>query len=166
MCKRLNLLISLVLLSFFTMGQGSTPKDTTPPQVSITNPTNSSTVSGTINIQANATDNKGISKVEFYVDGALKSTDTSSPYAYSWDTAAVSNAAHTLKAIAYDTSSNKNEAQINITVNNAAPPPPPPPPPTEPELTVSSATASGSNASHPASAAIDKNSSTYWQGNN
>jgi len=164
MNKRPIVLVSLAFLTFFTMGmQPKPPADTTPPQVSITNPTDGSTVSGTVNIQAKATDNIGVSKVEFYVDSALKSTDTSSPYAYSWNSAEASNATHTLKAIAYDTSNITGFNQINVTVNNAAPPPPPP---TEPELSISSATASGSNASHPASAAVDKNNSTYWQGNN
>jgi hypothetical protein len=152
----------LMLLSFFCMGmEPSPPKppaDTTPPQVSITAPSNNVTVSGIVNIQAQATDNKGIYKVEFYVDNGLKSTIASLPYAYSWDTAFDTNAAHTLKVIAYDASNNKSSAQANVTVNNTASP-------SGSELTVSSITASGSNAAHPPSGAIDKNSSTYWQGN-
>jgi len=159
MHSRLNILLCLSFLSFFCMGMGSTPKDTTPPQqVSITSPINNSTVSGTVIIQATAIDNKGMSRVVFYVDSTLKSTDTTSPYAYSWDTSTATNDAHILKVIAYDTSGNSTPAQINVTVNNYTPPP-------EPELSVTSISASGSNSSHPAPAAIDKNNSTYWQGN-
>ena len=156
----------LILAVFFSLGMTPKPPaaDTTPPQVSITSPANNSTVSSTINIQATATDNVGVSKVEFYVDNSLKSTDTAAPYVYSWDTSTATNASHALKVIAYDAKNNSNQAQINVAVNNAVTPPPPPPP-TEPEFTVSSATASGSNSYHPASAAIDKNNSTYWQGN-
>ncbi|MDP2905178.1 MAG: Ig-like domain-containing protein [Candidatus Omnitrophota bacterium] len=166
----------LVLAAFFSLGMGSTPKDTTPPQVSISIPANNSTVSGTVNIQATATDNIGVTKVEFYVDNSLKSTDTSLPYAYSWDSSTATNASHTLKAVAYDAKNNSKAAEISVTVKNTVTPPPTPPapPPTppppsppanEPELAISSTSASGSNASHPSSGAIDKNTSTYWQGN-
>ena len=154
-------LFSLFFLSFFSLGMSSTPKptpDTTPPQVTITILANNSTVSAIVNIQVQATDNKGISKVDFYIDNVLKFTDTSSPYAYSWDTSSATNAAHTLKVIAFDTSNNTSSTQVNVTVYNTASLP-------GSELAISSVTASGSNSSHPPQAAIDKNSSTYWQGN-
>ena len=47
---------------------GGTP-DTTPPVISITSPADSSTVSGSISIVALATDNIGVSNVQFYLDG-------------------------------------------------------------------------------------------------
>lgn len=168
--------VVLILAAFFSLGMGPRPKpqpaDTTPPQVSITNPANNATVSGTVNIQTIATDNVGVTKVEFYVDNTLKSTDTASPYAYSWDTSATTNAGHALKVVAYDAKNNSKQAQINVSVNNAvvpSPAPPPPSPPTPPpasgsELTIPYATASSSNKSYPAARAIDKNFSTYWQG--
>ncbi|MDP2905532.1 MAG: Ig-like domain-containing protein [Candidatus Omnitrophota bacterium] len=159
---RPKVILAIVFLCFFSLGMGPKPKpqpaDTTPPQVSITAPANNSTVSGSVNIQATATDNVGVAKVEFYVDNSLKSTDTTSPYAYSWDTTTATNASHALKAIAYDAKNNSKQAQINVTVNNAVLP-------ADPELAISSTSASGSNASHPASATADKNTSTYWQGN-
>src|SRR3989344_5223986 len=46
--------------------------DTKPPTVSLTAPISDSTVLGTTVIQANATDNKQVAKVEFYVDGLIK----------------------------------------------------------------------------------------------
>ena len=169
----------LLLVAFFSLGMAPKPPagDTTPPQVSISSPANNSTVSGTVNIQATATDNVGVSKVEFYVDNSLKSTDTSLPYAYSWDTSAATNASHALKIIAYNVKNNSKAAQISVTVKNTATPPPTPPtpppvPPTPPsappapgsELVISSAGASSSDKSHLIPMAIDKNLSTYWQG--
>ncbi|MDP2906083.1 MAG: Ig-like domain-containing protein [Candidatus Omnitrophota bacterium] len=157
-----KLTLVMLLAAFFSLGMGPRPKpqpaDTTPPQISISAPANNSTVSGSVNIQAQATDNIGVAKVEFYVDNSLQSADTTSPYAYSWDTTTATNASHALKAIAYDAKNNSKQAQINVTVNNAVLP-------ADPELGISSISASGSNASHPASAAADKNTSTYWQGN-
>jgi hypothetical protein len=37
-----------------------------------------------ITIQASASDNVGVTKVEFFVDGVLKCTDLTAPYACTW----------------------------------------------------------------------------------
>jgi hypothetical protein len=93
--------------------------DTTAPSVSITAPLNGATVAGTVAINATASDNVGVTKVEFYVDGALKSTDTTSPYSYSWDSTAVANGSHSLTAKAYDAALNVGTSTaIGVTVNN------------------------------------------------
>src|SRR5439155_14642920 len=44
------------------------PADLTPPTTSITSPANGATVSSTVTIQASASDNIAVTKVEFYVD--------------------------------------------------------------------------------------------------
>jgi len=99
-----------------TINNGST--DTTNPTISITAPTNLSTVNSTVLIQANATDNVAIKNVEIYIDNLLKVTDTSSPYTFSWNTTTATNTSHTIKAKAKDTSDNTAETTITVTVNN------------------------------------------------
>jgi hypothetical protein len=95
--------------------------DTTAPTTSITSPTSGATVSGTTTISASASDNVGVSKVDFYVDSVLKGTDTSSPYSYSWATTAYSNGAHSLYTKATDAAGNVGtSATISVTVSNAA----------------------------------------------
>ena len=37
-----------------------------------------------------------IDTVEFYIDGALKSTDTSAPFEYNWNTKSVKDRTHTI----------------------------------------------------------------------
>jgi hypothetical protein len=102
------------------LGDNCAVNDTTSPTVSITSPTNGSTVSGTVTINANATDTSGISKVEFLVDGVLKSTDTTSAYSYAWDTTTATNGSHTLQAKAYDTANNTaTSTTVTVTVNNS-----------------------------------------------
>ena len=88
--------------------------DTTPPVVLLTAPTNASTVSGTINLVATASDASGIKQVQFYVDDQLKTTDTVAPYSASLDTTLLSNANHTFKAVATDNSPNANSATSSI----------------------------------------------------
>lgn len=94
--------------------------DTTAPATSITYPTANATVSGTVNIAASATDNVGVSKVEFYVNGSLKATDTAAPYSYSWSTTSVVNGSYSLTTKAYDTAGNVGQsAAVAVTVNNS-----------------------------------------------
>ncbi|HEX6094917.1 MAG TPA: Ig-like domain-containing protein [Thermoanaerobaculia bacterium] len=93
--------------------------DTTPPTASITAPAAGATLGGTVSVTASASDNVGVTKVEFFLDGALQSTDTSSPYAWSWNTAAASNGAHLLTAKAFDAANNSTtSAAIGVTVSN------------------------------------------------
>ncbi|MGB9334334.1 MAG: immunoglobulin domain-containing protein [Candidatus Acidiferrales bacterium] len=94
--------------------------DTTPPSASITSPISGSTVGGTISITATASDNIGVASVQLQVDGANSgSADTTSPYNFSLDTTTLTNASHTLTAVATDTSGNKTtSAGISVTVAN------------------------------------------------
>ena len=93
--------------------------DTTPPTVSISSPTGG-TVSGNVNITANASDNVSVASVQFKVDGAsLGSPDTASPYTATWNTAGTTNGTHTIAAVATDTSGNTTtSATITVTVAN------------------------------------------------
>lgn len=99
--------------------------DTTPPVVSVTAPANGATVSGTVPVTVTATDNIGVTRVEFVRDGTLFATDTTSPYSTSLNTTTVANGSHTLGARAFDAAGNIGTAtNITVTVNNVAPPPP------------------------------------------
>ena len=94
--------------------------DITSPTVSISAPANNATVSGTITVSANASDNVGVVGVQFYLDGnALGSEDTTSPYSVSWNTATVTNGTHTLYAKARDAAGNLGTSStITVTVSN------------------------------------------------
>lgn len=97
--------------------------DNTAPQVSMSAPANGAFVTGTLAVSATATDNVAIIKVEFYSDNnVLLATDTSSPYTFNWNSTTVTQGAHTLYAIAQDTSGLRTtSASVAITVDNTAP---------------------------------------------
>ncbi len=97
--------------------------DITPPSVSITSPTNGSSVSSTITVGVSATDNLGVSSVSFKVDGTLVGTDNSAPYSFSWNTGTVASGTHTLLATASDAAGNINSSSIQVTVNTTVIPP-------------------------------------------
>jgi hypothetical protein len=88
--------------------------DTTPPSVSITNPSNGATVSDTVSITFTASDANGISSRAIKIDGVTKSTSSS----YSWDTTGYSNGQHTIRCEATDPSSNTGYDEITVTVDN------------------------------------------------
>jgi len=77
--------------------------DNTAPTVAITSPINGATVqrNSAVNINADASDNFGVVKVEFYVGATLTCTDTAAPYTCTWS---VPNqkTTFTLKATVYD----------------------------------------------------------------
>lgn len=93
--------------------------DAVNPSVTMTAPANGTSVAGgtVVNIAANATDNTGVTKVEFYVDGALKVTDTTSPYSYAWNTTGVAAGSHTLSARAYDSANNTATSTPMVSVS-------------------------------------------------
>ena len=90
--------------------------DTIAPTVSVTAPGSS----GTITLSANATDNVGVSLVEFYVDGVLKGSTNIAPYTLALNSTTLSNASHTLNAKAYDAANNVGLSNsVSFTVNNS-----------------------------------------------
>jgi peptidoglycan hydrolase-like protein with peptidoglycan-binding domain len=106
----------------YSGGGGSSPiPDTTPPSVSLTAPTASSTIGGSsVTLTATASDNVAVANVQFKVDGTnIGSAITSSPYTKTWDSTGVSNDSHTLYAVAEDTSGNYATSSVSVTVNNA-----------------------------------------------
>lgn len=104
-----------------TIQVNNTSTDTTPPTVSISSPANGSSASGTITISANASDNVGVVGVQFKVDANnIGTEDTSSPYSTSLNTTTLSNASHTLTAVARDAAGNTaTSSAVTINVNNA-----------------------------------------------
>ncbi|MBI4948312.1 Ig-like domain-containing protein [Candidatus Berkelbacteria bacterium] len=92
--------------------------DTTAPTTTITSPANGSTVSESVQIVANSTDNVAIARVVFYVDNTSIAIDQLSPFQVNWDTTKYTNGFHILKTVAYDTSGNIGTSS-NISVNVA-----------------------------------------------
>lgn len=89
------------------------------PVATVTAPAENANVSGTVSVNATATDNIGVTKVEFYVNGVLKTTDTNSPYSYTWNTATVANGSVSLMVKAYDAVGNVGTDTTAVTVSNA-----------------------------------------------
>jgi len=91
--------------------------DTVAPAVSITSPANNSSVrkNSFVTITATASDNIAVSNVDFYVNNSLVCSDTTSAYSCAWTVPSKPNVNYTLKAKAFDTSSNFSETSITVT---------------------------------------------------
>ncbi|WP_350015541.1 Ig-like domain-containing protein [Rhodanobacter sp. IGA1.0] len=99
----------------FSVANGSSG-DNTAPTVSASE----SGSSGSITFNATASDNVGVARVEFYVDGTLKATDASSPYSATLDSTTLSDGAHALIARAYDAAGNiGSSTAVAFSVSNA-----------------------------------------------
>ncbi|HIJ87678.1 MAG TPA: hypothetical protein HPP97_08335 [Desulfuromonadales bacterium] len=93
-----------------------------PPSISLTSPAANTDVSGTVAITASASDNVGVSMVEFYRNGALLFASNTAPYAFSWNTTSFVNGNCTLMAIARDSAGNfAQSSSVSVTVNNPIP---------------------------------------------
>ncbi len=104
----------------FTVGGGSAA-DATPPTTSLTAPAAGATLSNTVTVSANASDNVGVTKVEFYAGTTLIGTDTTAPYSLSWNTATVANGSYALTSKAYDAAGNTGTlAAVSVSVNNTS----------------------------------------------
>ena len=96
--------------------------DTTPPSVAISAPVLGATVSGRIDIHANASDNVAVAGVQFQLDGTNFGAEVfNPPYSLQWDTTTIANGAHVLSAVAFDTSNNQATSNaVRVNVSNSA----------------------------------------------
>ena len=87
-----------------------------PPTSSITSPLTGEVVSGIVTIEMNATDDDGISRVEFYVNAGLEETDTTAPYQFNWDPSSVFNGDNLVRVVVYDSILQTGEDSISLVI--------------------------------------------------
>ena len=98
-----------------TIKNGSTSN--APPTISFAAPSNNATISALTTCRVNASDDRGIARVQFFVDGTLLSTDTSSSYTCTLDNKKYTNGAHTLMARVTDSAGLTAQSQITFNVS-------------------------------------------------
>jgi len=95
--------------------------NTQPPVVNIISPSAGAIVSGNSVFQSSASGVPVIAQVQFQIDGQDTGLNSyTSPYQTTIDTTQLSNGAHTLNAIAYDTAGNTATASEIFSVDNTA----------------------------------------------
>lgn len=96
------------------------PTDTTTPLVTISSPADGSILSGTVVINASATDNVAVTTMQILIDGSLVAEGTSGALAYSWNTLNAEGE-HTIEVRAYDAAANLGTTSALVSVHNVAP---------------------------------------------
>ncbi|OJW44373.1 MAG: serine protease [Thiobacillus sp. 65-1059] len=92
--------------------------DTQAPSVSIASPTGGR-VSGVVPVDVNYSDNVGVTRADFYVNGQLAASDSLAPFAFAWDTAGKADGSYTLSVQAYDAAGNRGTSpSVAVTVGN------------------------------------------------
>ncbi|MBI3963276.1 MAG: Ig-like domain-containing protein, partial [Deinococcus sp.] len=113
--------VRLALLVVFMVILSSCPAfvDVLAPLVSITAPTAGASLGSTpISVTADASDDVGVTVVEFFVDGASLGTDTTAPYEASWAVTVADEVPHVLTATASDEAGNTaTSAEVMVTVS-------------------------------------------------
>jgi hypothetical protein len=89
--------------------------DTAAPSVAFVNPTNGATVTGSVTVRADASDDTRVEKVDLRIDGVLRSIDLTAPYAFTWNTTSETAGAHTLELRAYDIDGRSATKRISVT---------------------------------------------------
>ncbi len=75
--------------------------------------------SGQITLNASASDNVGVKRVEFSVDGSLKGSLSAAPFSLKLDSKLLANGKHTFSAVAVDAANNAgNSGNVDFTVAN------------------------------------------------
>jgi hypothetical protein len=91
--------------------------DVSTPTVTINAPNNGATVprNATLTIAATASDNRGVARLEFYVNNTLKCRDTTIPYSCAWAVPAARGARYTIRVRGYDSANNFSDVSISVT---------------------------------------------------
>ncbi len=106
----------IAIATFYT---GSGSDDVTDPEVSITAPSDGAIVSDTISITAIASDaESGIDYLVCNFGGTSLGSDSSSPYAWTFDTTTLSDGIYTLTVTAYDIAGNSATDSISVETDN------------------------------------------------
>ena len=113
--------VSVFVFNFAMAGKPEKPgqKDLESPTVSIAFPQNGGIISGIVTVKADANDNVGVTKVEFYINGNKEFTDEADPYKFLWNTTSFPDGDYMLMVKAYDKARNEGvSSPITIIVEN------------------------------------------------
>jgi hypothetical protein len=96
-------------------GPAPTPTPTpVAPAVTITSPADGTSFGDSLGMNASVTDDTGVAKVDFLIDGQLVATRTSAPWSYTYDSRSLSSGWHTVTIRATDLDGLTGQASVRV----------------------------------------------------
>jgi len=89
-------------------------EDTEAPVVTITSPGDDASIGNRETVQASASDDSGINRMEFFLDGELKAVKYKNELSWNWNTRKLPKGAYTLSVKAFDTAGNEGVDTITV----------------------------------------------------
>jgi hypothetical protein len=108
------------VLDDFALNVTTPGADTTPPTTSITAPASGATVSGTVAVNATASDNVGVTQMQILIDGSVVASNTNATaLSFNWNTTTFTNGSHSIVSKAFDAAGNVGTSStVTVTVSN------------------------------------------------
>ena len=101
------------------LAKAAVAADTQAPSMAITSPSSGASVSGLVAVSVGASDNVGVTKADLLVNGVVVATDTSAPFAFSWDSSAFANGNVSLMVRGSDAAGNVgSSAAVTVAIAN------------------------------------------------
>ncbi len=118
--KEDSILQTSFVVDDFALNVTTPGADTTPPTTSVTAPANGATVSGTVAVNATASDNVGVTQMQILIDGSVVASNTNATsLSFNFNTTTVANGSHTIVSKAFDAAGNVGtSATVTVTVSN------------------------------------------------
>jgi uncharacterized membrane protein len=120
--KEDSILQTSFVVDDFALNVTTPGADTTPPTTSVTAPANGATVSGTVAVNATASDNVGVTQMQILIDGSVVASNTNATsLSFNFNTTTVANGSHTIVSKAFDAAGNVGtSATVTVTVSNTS----------------------------------------------
>ncbi|WP_243336959.1 Ig-like domain-containing protein [Anaeromyxobacter soli] len=99
-----------------------TVNDVTPPDVKVLAPEEGAVVPNAVTFSVDPTDDSGIRKVEFFLDGVSLGTNTGAPWEIPYDFSRAPNGSYVFSASAYDGVGNVGTASVTVRREDLTPP--------------------------------------------
>src|SRR5207244_1365722 len=96
--------------------------DVVAPTATIVSPSSGSSLAGLVSVNVSASDNVGVTKVEWYRNGVLAGSSSTASPSFSWDTTTSANGSYALQAKAYDAAGHvSTSTPVDVSVQNVPP---------------------------------------------
>jgi phosphatidylinositol-3-phosphatase len=114
-------LLALVLMIGIAVAAAQARRDHKAPRVSVTAPAAGASVSGTVTLAASASDDVGVTRVVWAVDGTPVASDTTSPWQAPWNSSTLANGTHSIVATASDAAGNVGRSSsVSFSIRNSS----------------------------------------------